>query len=613
MKTHPLHPRRLSLLFCLLLLGAAIPARADPPPAEAAYQKARRAFYRFKADKSRQKFRHNWQRVAARFEKVASQFPDSSRAPDALYTAGRLYLGLYEISRVPADLERALELFGQVVERFPQNHLADDSQLYVATAWLEYLKQPQRARNELAFLVNAFPQGDVTPKARSMLEDLGGSSDSDPEVKTGKQPSPASPTAGGQKTAPARTATANANAVAEKQKAAATRKQQEPVLEAVKHWSNPDYTRIALYTRSQVRFRVGRLEAEPGGHKPHRLYVDLLGTELGDEVPATMKVRDSLVSRIRVAERDGGFIRVVLDCRQPFSQKVIPLQNPDRVVVDLSKDNPRRASPRPSRPRARPRSAAKKKIAMIKRKSRPEVSLSVMAGLKIKRIVIDPGHGGRDPGAIGPTGALEKKLVLDIARRLARLVREKLELEVLLTRTNDKFIPLEGRTAFANEHRADLFVSIHLNAHTNRRFHGVETFYLDLTDDRYSIRLAARENATSEKTISDLKYILADLATKSNTDDSIQLSRLVQRSLVRNLRARYRGIKSLGIKPALFYVLIGARMPAILVEASFITNRREEKRLRTAAYRQKIAEGLCQGIADFIKARQKIYAGGAGK
>ncbi|MBW1870455.1 MAG: N-acetylmuramoyl-L-alanine amidase [Deltaproteobacteria bacterium] len=242
----------------------------------------------------------------------------------------------------------------------------------------------------------------------------------------------------------------------------------------------------------------------------------------------------------------------------------------------------------------------------MKSKSKPGVSLSMMAGLKVKTIVIDPGHGGKDPGAIGPKGTLEKNLTLDVARRLKKLLKGKFKLEVLLTREKDRFVPLEGRTAFANKRNADLFISIHFNAHTIRKFRGVETFYLDLTNDRYSIKLAARENATSEKSISDLRYILADLALKSHVDDSISLSKFIQKSMVGTLRRKYKYVRDLGIKPALFYVLIGARMPSILIEGSFITNPTEEGRLRTKTYRQRIAEGIFNGIKNFISERDRL-------
>jgi N-acetylmuramoyl-L-alanine amidase len=580
------------------------PVLAGPPPAEAAYQKARRAYYRFRDDKEKHKFRHNWKNIAGKFEKVAQDFPDSSRAPDALFTAGKLYKGLYLISRVDKDLDHSLELFRKLVKDFPDNHLADDAQLYIALKWIEFKKDPAKARKELTYLVDTFPDGDVTPRARGMLEDLGG-----PKEKVAEKP---------------KTAGVDTGIPAKEAKPAETgkepKKETGPVLEKIQHWSNPGYTRIALYTRAKVGYKVGRLAGEKKTGKPPRLYIDLMDTELGDELTGSVSVSDSVVSGIRFAERDEGFIRIVVDLTDDHTHRVFPMSTPDRVVVDITaredsvatvigeKLPPEKieSDTGKKKTKKKPRTPTKKEVEKLKTRSKPGVSLSMMAGLKVKRIVVDAGHGGKDPGAIGPTGTLEKEITLDVAKRLAKLLKDKLKLEVLLTRKKDRFIPLEGRTAFANKRNADLFVSIHFNAHPNRKFHGVETFYLDLTNDRYSIKLAARENATSEKSISDLKFILADLALKSHVDDSISLSKYIQKAMVGSLRRKYKSVRDMGIKPALFYVLIGARMPSILVEGSFLTNPMEEKRLKTKSYRQSLAEGIFTGIKNFISERDQM-------
>ncbi len=580
-----------------ILLGAGMlsgtSALAGPPPAEAAYQKARRAYYGFRNDKERKKFRHNWKNVAAKFEHLVDKFPKSSRVPDALFTAGRLYHDLYLISRVPADLDHSIELFNKLVKDFPEDHLADDAQLFVATAWIEFKKDQKKARQALAYLIEHFPDGDNAPKARRMLEDLGGAAE---QKHSGEQ-----------------TKVKEAEVKPVKQ-APSVNSAKHAVLEKIRHWSNPGYTRIALYTRAKVRYKVGRLAANEKQGKPPRLYVDLMACELGDELTRPEPVQDRIVSRVRFAERDDGSLRVVLDLGGENSYRVFPLDTPERVVIDVTRgeggeDTVAKVIGQKLHVKTggeTHKKPTKTEVARLKKKSKPGVSLSMMAGLKIKCVAIDAGHGGKDPGAIGSSGALEKKIALKIAKRVAKLLKKNLKLDVILTRKGDYFVPLEGRTAIANEHNADLFVSIHLNAHRNRKFRGVETFYLDLTDDRYSIKLAARENATSEKSISDLKYILADLALKSHVDDSIRLSRLVQKSLVGTLRKKYKRIKSLGIKPALFYVLIGARMPSILIETSFITNPLEEKRLKSVAYQKSLAEGIVAGISNFIKERDKF-------
>jgi N-acetylmuramoyl-L-alanine amidase len=377
-----------------------------------------------------------------------------------------------------------------------------------------------------------------------------------------------------------------------------------PVLEKIRHWSNPGYTRIALYTRTRARYKVGKLAADEKANLPHRLYIDVLDAKAGSDLSESVVVRDSVVRNIRCAERKGGFIRVVVDLDEDRQYRVFPMDDPARVVVDITSGEDTVAKVIGKKLPAE--KSPKKKVTELKKKSKPGESLSMLVGLKVKRIVIDPGHGGRDPGAIGPKGTLEKDMVLDIAKRLKKLLEKKLKLEVLLTRNSDRFMALEARTAFANKREADLFVSIHLNAHRNRKFRGTETFYLDLTNDRYSMKLAARENATSEKSISDLKYILADLALKSHVDDSILLSGLIQKAMVGKLRRSYKTVRDLGVKPALFYVLIGARMPSILIEGSFLTNPMEEKRIRTTSYRQHLAEGIFTGIKNFVDEREKL-------
>jgi N-acetylmuramoyl-L-alanine amidase len=232
-------------------------------------------------------------------------------------------------------------------------------------------------------------------------------------------------------------------------------------------------------------------------------------------------------------------------------------------------------------------------------------SLASQLGIKVHRVVIDPGHGGHDTGAIGHEGTREKDAALAISRRLFELLSAS-GLEVILTRHDDSFVRLEDRARLANEARGDLFVSIHCNSAPTRRLRGVETYTLNTSGDRYSIRLAARENASSGRSISDLQYILADLATKANTFESAQLASRVQQSLISHLRAKHRGVQDLGTKEALFYVLLGVRMPAILVETSFLSNPEEEKRLSSKSYQGDVAAAIAAGIRDFFGSRQKV-------
>jgi N-acetylmuramoyl-L-alanine amidase len=605
------------LLAIIWLLSAPATALAQQAGGVATdYEKARQAYYRFKADKQRQKFRHNWQKTAKLFDRVAERHPDSAKADDALFTAGRLYYDLYVISRVQQDLDAAVSRFRKLVADHPDSHLADDAQLSIALQWLEFRKKPEQAARELAILVEKFPEGDVTPKAKRMLEDLGeGAKPGKPEVAD--KPEPPKPKDGPKTDPKVVPPVAQKDPPTAAPAKATPAKSVAPVLIKVSHDAGPEYTRVTLHTRATAVYQFGGRAADKKNKIP-RLYVYLKGTTLDPALKGPIKLSGSVVERIRFAPYSKDVVRVVLDLKLLGDHKVFPMAHPARVVVDVSASEDRVARiigsnakpkkpPKPKPPTRKKRKRTKPRVPS-KAKSSPELPLSLMAGLKVRRVVIDPGHGGRDPGAIGPKKTLEKDITLDIALRLAKLMRKDKSLglkEVILTRSKDEFVALERRAALANRKKADLFISIHCNAHRIRRFRGVETFYLDLTNDRYSIKLAARENATSEKTISDLQLILADLALKSHVDESIRLGRSIQKATVGSLRRKYKRIKDLRLKPALFYVLIGAKMPSVLVEASFMSNPEEEGRLRTKIYRQRVAEGIHTGVRNFIQAREK--------
>ena len=227
-------------------------------------------------------------------------------------------------------------------------------------------------------------------------------------------------------------------------------------------------------------------------------------------------------------------------------------------------------------------------------------SLIRTLGLKIGRIVIDPGHGGHDTGTIGPNGLREKDLVLEVGRRLGKLLETRLGAEVVYTRKDDTFIPLETRTAVANQQRADLFISIHANSSSDPGARGVETYYLNFTSSPDALEVAARENAVSEKSIYELQDLVKKIALKEKIEESREFAADVQQSLHSGLSAKSPGIRNRGVKKAPFIVLIGANMPSILAEISFVSNPGDEHRLETSEYRQRIAESLYRGIAKYV-------------
>jgi N-acetylmuramoyl-L-alanine amidase len=272
---------------------------------------------------------------------------------------------------------------------------------------------------------------------------------------------------------------------------------------------------------------------------------------------------------------------MVLDLRQTEQYKIFRLDRPDRIVIDLW----RTGSVMP--PQEVPPGGL-----------RPGEEGGWLRPLPL--IVIDPGHGGSDPGAIGRTGLEEKDVVFSISRRLKRILSESGKAKVALTRDKDVLLALEARTSMANTLGADLFVSIHANGSTARVARGVETYYLDNTTDRAAMRVADIENRAASKKEDDLQLILQDLRLSSNANASHQLAFLVQKELIGRLQKGYREVDDLGAKGNLFYVLVGAHMPSILVEVSFISNPDEEKRLRDPEYLEAVAGGVAAGIETFL-------------
>jgi N-acetylmuramoyl-L-alanine amidase len=239
-------------------------------------------------------------------------------------------------------------------------------------------------------------------------------------------------------------------------------------------------------------------------------------------------------------------------------------------------------------------------IRMAKPTSSGDRSLIRTLGLKIGKIVIDPGHGGHDTGTIGPDGLEEKDLVLEVGRKLGKLLETRLGAEVVYTRKDDTFIPLETRTAIANQQRADLFISIHANSSHDPAARGVETYYLNFTSSPEALEVAARENAVSEKSIYELGDLVKKIALKEKIEESREFAGDVQQSLHSGLAAKSPAIRNRGVKKAPFIVLIGANMPSILAEISFVSNPTDEHRLETSEYRQRIAESLYHGIAKYV-------------
>ncbi|WP_026840866.1 N-acetylmuramoyl-L-alanine amidase [Citrifermentans bremense] len=380
------------------------------------------------------------------------------------------------------------------------------------------------------------------------------------------------------------------------QAGAATAQGLVPVTE-LKHWSTPDYTRIAITAGSEIPFEHHKL--------PNRLYLDLQGAKLNQGVK-DLSIGDGLLKSVRIAQFQAATVRVVLDLDSIKDYKVFTFSDPFRIIVDVKGDRRQEISaskevietappePKPTekaKPAEKPKSAGKFKPG------------------RIRRIVIDPGHGGHDPGAVSPSGTREKDIVLQIGLKLAQKVREELGIDAVMTRSTDVFIELQERTAMANKVGADLFVSVHANASLSRAANGIETYYLNLAKTEKAAQLAAKENGTSLEKVSMLQAVLFDLMANYKLNDSAHLADEVQKALFKKAQTGYATVKNLGVKQGPFYVLVGATMPSILVETAFLSNDRDEQKLKDPQYQELTADGILSGIKGYIASLNKIHAG----
>ncbi|MBJ6801391.1 N-acetylmuramoyl-L-alanine amidase [Geomonas propionica] len=370
-----------------------------------------------------------------------------------------------------------------------------------------------------------------------------------------------------------------------------------PVTE-LKHWSTPDYTRVSITLDQEVRFEHHKL--------PNRLYLDLQGTHLNPGVK-DLTIGDGLLKSVRIAQFAASTVRVVLDLDSIKEYKVFTFSEPYRIIVDVKGD--RRQEISASKEVIESAPAEPKSVEKVNPPEKPKtVEKGKQAKFKpgrIRRIVIDPGHGGHDPGAVSPSGTREKDIVLQIGLDLAQKIREELGIDVVMTRSTDVFIELQERTAIANKVGADLFVSIHANASLNHNANGIETYYLNLAKTEKVAQLAAKENGTSLEKVSTLQAILFDLMANYKLNDSAHLADEVQKALYKKAQTGYPTVKNLGVKQGPFYVLVGATMPSILVETAFLSNERDEQKLKDPHYQALTADGILAGIKGYITSLNK--------
>jgi N-acetylmuramoyl-L-alanine amidase len=299
---------------------------------------------------------------------------------------------------------------------------------------------------------------------------------------------------------------------------------------------------------------------------------------------------------------------------EPAASDEKPATNSDAIVVAESQPASSRPAPAPKVVVTHTtRIAVPTKPDLIQPPAAPvptrdgQSTLTRTLGLKIGRIVIDAGHGGHDTGTIGPTGLMEKDLCLDVALRLGKIIQQKLPgADIVYTRSDDTFIPLEERTRIANDAKADLFISIHANSSPDHGARGIETYYLNMKGSEEAMAVAARENAASQQGIHDLEDLVKKIARTEKIDESREFAEDVQDSLSKRIQKAARPVKNRGVRKAPFVVLIGADMPSILTEISFLSNPSDEQLLKKPEHRQRVAEGLYLGVSEYLQSLNSV-------
>ncbi|MGX7948056.1 N-acetylmuramoyl-L-alanine amidase [Oleidesulfovibrio alaskensis] len=595
----PMHLRFSSRLLWLWLVIAVslacLPAPAGAASLDASFNSAWRQFHSLTKDARKGKYRDNWLRIEQDFMDVYKRSPRGPLAPKSLYYAGRVRSELGARSYLASDYRRAVEYFQRLANRFPSHSWTDDALYRAAAIYKDRLGDHGTARSLLNTILRDHQQGDMYYKAIALHRSLDGGSGAAGAPSASSAPAPAPEPA----PAPARSAAADEPLKASEIIKGGTANSGAPAtLVDVRYQSSDDYTRVVLECSKEVAYRYQFLPEDKKASKPFRLYVDLENASHGKLVRAKETVADGILREVRTGTPRPGVSRVVLDFSSVRKYNVFTLDNPFRVVIDVTSPEEKAQTAVAGAPASRPRPATPYKVPSGSKEQVKD--LVEQLGLTLDTIMIDAGHGGKDPGT-QHNGIRER----DYTLKMAKIIGEKLKkkgFNVVYTRTKDVFVPLEERTAMANVKKADLFLSVHINANRSSKIHGFETYYLNLARSASAVRVAARENAVSEKRISDLQFILTDLMLNSKMLESKDLAELIQSNVIGTVKGKYGyPTRDNGVRSAPFYVLMGAKMPSVLMELGYCTNDAEARRLKSDNYLNRMADGIVAGVVAYKK------------
>jgi N-acetylmuramoyl-L-alanine amidase len=542
---------------------------------EELYAKVREEYRALAREPRKHTERGPWEATIEKLHAVMERDLEGRLTDKCLFVIAQVRHHLYSRHRSDQDAREAVHHYRLVVHEYPQSPLADDAQFLLGVFFADELRDPQRAQLEFARVGLHFPHGDMVEKAARKLTALGATAS--PAIQ-----------------APPATAGSEARASAAAGSGMAPRPR--PVrIESIRFQSEGQTTHMVMFTTGPVKVEQRALEDPQGATT--RVRIELQDCVLGTPVTAPQGVAARVLENLAVIQAHPSRVVVRFVLAAGLESRLTTHGHPHRVTVEV------REKPAAGQAARAPVTAARGKPA-------PGPTLAQQLGLNIGRIVIDPGHGGKDTGAVSRSGLYEKDVVLALAKSVKGALEAETGCQVMLTRTGDATLSLEERTAFANAAKADLFLSIHANAHENVSLGGVETYFLSFASDAAAASLAALENATAKRRMSDLESMLQELVRNSNTDESARLARSVQRQVVVKLRERYRSVRDLGVKQAPFVVLLGAEMPAILIETAFLTNGEEERRLQEKGFQAILGRGVAAGVSGYLRQMKKFARAG---
>jgi N-acetylmuramoyl-L-alanine amidase len=634
----------LALVVCLPLAARAQSQKADQ--AREQFERAVALRTELESRPQDQRTLPAYQKAVQAYKKVSAIGPQSEEVTPSLMATAELYRDMGHLY----DTEyftTAIDTYNSLLKDYPHSRFAPTALTAIGHIQQQDLNDYDGAETTFKDVIRRFPK---SPKAVEAKNDLNRLAETREAELSPRAPLPLPVPSAGPSTAKVNPASADSGALALVPPSGPPTGPMEPKeggheagiakVSAVRTWNAENYTRVVVELGDSVHFQAGKL------HTPERLFFDLTQAHVDASFGSkTIDVSNGFLKTVRVAQNKANVVRLVFDIDKAKSYSAFLLEGPYRLVIDVHGDSqPQFAGKRnssgdavgtklaadvkPSSTRSvgadGPSNAASlgpqpverlpiynngtKSVGTPSAATGPKPtrdgqrSLTRVLGLKISRIVIDAGHGGYDTGTIGPHGLMEKDLCLDVALRLGRLIQERLPAaEVTYTRKDDTFIPLEERTAIANQVKADLFVSIHANSSHDQDARGVETYYLNFATSQDAMDVAARENAQSQEGIHDLQNMIQKIARNEKVEESRELAGDIQDSLTKRLQQISRSERDRGVKKAPFVVLIGANMPSVLAEISFLSNPSDEKMLKKPDQRERIAEGLYRGMSSYLE------------